>query len=227
MTPPADQTPGRTLRATLRLRHYFFTGLATLFPAMVTLYLLLFLFNFVDGILGKYINAYWQRAYGYEIPGLGLVITILLILLAGWLSSHFFGQWMFRSIEGWLGRLPIVRRIYQPVKQLAEFLFTKAQQESAFRRVVFVQYPRPGAYSIAFVTNETTTVATGTPRILLTLLIPNPPSPFTGPIIFVPKEDVITLSMSVEEAVKLVVSGGIVAPQIQPAVARPAGGGSA
>jgi len=76
---------------------------------------------------------------------------------------------------------------------------------------VLVQYPRPGAYSIAFVTNESRTSATGTPQTLLTLLIPNPPSPFTGPIIFVPEGDVVPLSLSVEDAVKLIVSGGVVA----------------
>lgn len=201
----------------MRLRRYFVAGLATLFPLVVTLYLLLVVFQFADGLLGRFINRYWLRTYGYEIQGLGLVMTVLLIFLTGVVSSHFFGQWMFRRFEGWLGRLPVVRRIYQPVKQLAQFLFEKSQREAAFRRVVLVQYPRPGVYSLAFVTNETSTTVTGSPKTLLTLLIPNPPSPFTGPIIFVPKEEVVPLKISVEEAVRLIVSGGVVAPSLEAA----------
>jgi len=210
------------MKLTTRLRHYFFTGLATLFPVIVTLYLLLLIFNFSDGLLGRFINRYWLRTYGYEIPGLGLVMTVLLILGIGILSSHFFGQWMFRGLEGWFGQLPFVRRIYQPVKQLTKFLFEKNERDAAFRRVVLVQYPRAGAYSIAFVTNETTTTVTGHPSTLVTVLIPNPPSPFTGPIIFVPKDDVIPLDISVEEAVRLIVSGGVVAPPLEGARANPA-----
>ena len=206
---------------TARLRRYFVTGLATLFPVIITLYLLVAIFQFADGLLGHVINRYWQRAYGYEIPGLGLVITICLILIVGLLSSHFFGQWMVRRVEAWFERLPLVRRIYPSVKQLTRFLFEKNAQEAAVRQVVLVEYPRPGAYSVAFVTNETVTTVTGRSQTLLTLLLPNPPSPFTGPIIFVPKEDVIPLEMSIEEVVRLIVSGGVVAPPLR-AAARPA-----
>lgn len=202
------------IRLTTRLRRYFFTGLATLFPAIVTIYLISAVFRFADGLLGRYINRYWLATYGYEIPGLGLVMTIVLILLTGIISSHVFGRMIFRGLEDWLGGLPLVRRIYQPVKQLTKFLFEKDEREAAFRRVVLVQYPRPGAYSLAFVTNETTTSVTGIRQTLVTVLIPNPPSPFTGPIIFVPKEDVIPVEISVEEAVKLIVSGGVVAPPL-------------
>ena len=210
LEPPRSHWP-------VRLRRYFVAGLATLFPLVVTLYLVLVIFQFADGLLGRFINRYWLRTYGYEIPGLGLVMTVILILAVGVLSSHFFGQWLFRRFEGWFGTLPVVRRIYQPVKQLAKFLFEKSERDAAFRRVVLVQYPRPGAYSLAFVTNETTTAVTGSMKTLLTLLIPNPPSPFTGPIIFVPKEDVVPLNISVEEAVRLIVSGGIVAPPLEAA----------
>ncbi|MBI4323446.1 MAG: DUF502 domain-containing protein [Candidatus Omnitrophica bacterium] len=214
---PATDLPQahQRVRLTTRLRRYFLTGLATLFPAVVTLYLLLVVFRFADGLLGRFINRYWLATYGYEIPGLGLVMTVLLILATGILSSHLFGQFLFRGMEAWFGNLPFVRRIYQPVKQLAKFLFEKSEREAAFRRVVLVQYPRAGAYSIAFVTNEAMTTATGSPKTLLTILIPNPPSPFTGPIIFVPKEEVIPLEMSVEEAVRLIVSGGVVASPLR------------
>ena len=202
-------------RLTARLRRYFLNGLATLFPIVVTLYLLLIIFKFADGLLGQYINSYWQRAYGYEIPGLGLVMTVLVILLAGMVSSHFLGQWFFRLLEERFGSLPLIRRIYPSVKQLTQFLFSKENGQSGFRRVVLVEYPRLGMFSIALVTNETTTSAMGKPQVILTLLIPTPPSPLTGPIIFVPKESVIPLNMSIEDAFKLVVSGGVVAPALE------------
>lgn len=205
------------VRLTTRLRRYFITGLATLFPAVVTLYLLLVIFQFADGLLGHFINRYWLATYGYEIPGLGLVMTVVLILAAGVFSSHLFGQFIFRGMEAWFGNLPFVRRIYQPVKQLAKFLFEQGEGTPAFRRVVLVQYPRLDTYSLAFVTNEATTTATGAPRTLLTVLIPTPPSPLTGPVIFVPKEEAVPLTMSVEEAFKLIVSGGIVASPLESA----------
>ena len=216
---PATHLPHapEKVRLTARLRRYFITGLATLFPAVVTLYLLLVIFRFADGLLGHFINRYWLATYGYEIPGLGLVMTVVLILAAGVLSSHFFGQFLFRGVEGWFGNLPFVRRIYQPVKQLAAFLFDQGEEQAAFRRVVLVEYPRLRSYSIAFVTNEATTTALGAPRTLLTLLIPTPPSPLTGPVIFVPKEEAIPLTMSVEDAFKLIVSGGIVSCPLEAA----------
>ena len=203
------ETPLSSVGFGQALRRYFVTGLATLFPVAVTLWLLIVIFNIADQFLGRFLRV--------KIPGLGLVITLLVILGVGVLSIHLFGRVVFRTIEVWFGRLPIIRKIYPAVKQLAQFLFSDESRQAAFRRVVLVQYPRPGAYSLAFVTNESKTTATGTPQILLTLLIPNPPSPFTGPIIFVPQEDVVPLDLSVEDAVKLIVSGGVVASPLHAA----------
>ncbi len=213
-SPRSNASPGHELEPTDRstrlghaFRRYFVTGLATLFPVAVTIWLVVQIFRFADGMLG--------RTFGFQIPGLGLLVTVLAILIVGVLSVHFFGRVLFRTLEGWLGRLPFVRRLYPAVKQLANFLFNEEGRANAFRRVVMVAYPRPGAYSLAFVTNEThTTVISGT-QTLLTLLIPNPPSPFTGPIIFVPAQDVIPLALSVEEAVKLIVSGGVVSAPLE------------
>jgi uncharacterized membrane protein len=195
------------------LRRYFVTGLATLFPVTVTLFLVWQIFKFADGQLG--------RLFRVQVPGLGLIVTLLTILLVGVLSVHFFGRVLFQTIEVWLGRLPFVGKIYPAVKQLAQFLFSEESRKTAFRRVVLVPYPRAGTYSIAFVTNETQTAAPGKPQTLITCLIPNPPSPFTGPIIFVPKEDAVPLNMTVEEAVKLIVSGGVVASPLEAAPRAP------
>ena len=203
--------PRFSVSAGRAVRRYFVTGLATLFPVAVTIWLVIFIFRFADGFLG--------RQLGIKMPGLGLVVTLLVILAVGVFSVHFFGRVMFQAIEVAFIRLPLVRKIYPAVKQLAQFLFNEESRQSVFRRVVLVQYPRPGAYSVAFVTNESQTTATGRPQTLLTLLIPNPPSPFTGPIIFVPQEDVVPLDLSIEDAVKLIVSGGVVASPLQAAPA--------
>ena len=172
----------------------------------VTVYVVVNIFNFADGLLGDLL--------GFQLPGLGLIVTLLIILATGVLSTRVLGRLIFPTIETWFTRLPFVKNIFPAVKQLTTFLFSETDRHSAFRRVVLVPYPRPGVYSLAFVTNETHTSVTGSPTTLLTLLIPNPPSPFTGPIIFAPKEDVILLDMSVEDAIKLVVSGGVVAPSL-------------
>ena len=201
------ETPARPLGAAQVLRRYFVTGLATLFPVTVTAWLAWKIFQIADGFLG--------HTFHFQIPGLGLIITVLVILLVGVLSVHFFGRVLFRTIEMGLSWLPIVRKIYPPVKQLAQFLFSEESRSAAFRRVVLIQYPRPGAYSIAFVTNETQTTATGKPQTLLTCLIPNPPSPFTGPIMFIPQEDVVPLELTVEQAVKFIVSGGVVGAPLE------------
>ena len=200
---PGTLPPRGSIRFGPALRRYFVTGLATLFPVALTVWLLVVIFNFADRFLG--------RVFRIQIPGLGLVVTVLVILVVGVITIHFFGRVVFQAIELVFIRLPFVNRIYPAVKQLAQFLFDEERRGASFGRVVLVQYPRPGAYSLAFVTKESQTAVTGTPQKLLTLLIPNPPSPFTGPIIFVPQQDVVPLTMTIEDAVKLIVSGGVVA----------------
>ena len=202
------EEPSLAVRLGQAFRRYFIAGLATLFPVAVTMSLVWGIFNVADRWLGHWLPV--------KIPGLGLVLTVLIILAVGVFVVHFFGRVAFHTIEVWFERLPFINKIFPAVKQLARFLFDEEARHGAFRRVVLVQYPRPGAYSVAFITNESETTATGKRERLLTLLIPNPPSPFTGPIIFVPEPDVIPLEMSVEEAVKLIVSGGVVASPLQP-----------
>jgi uncharacterized membrane protein len=199
--------PSLSVRLGRAFRRYFVTGLATLFPVVVTIWLVVTIFQFADRQFGRII--------GVSFPGLGLVVTLLVILGVGVLSVHFFGRVLFQVVEAWLSRLPFVKKVYPPVKQLAQFLFDEEKRRGAFRRVVLVPYPRAGAYSLAFVTNESRTAVMGTPQTLLTCLIPNPPSPFTGPIIFIPEQDAVPLGMSVEDAVKLIVSGGVVASPLE------------
>lgn len=182
------------------LRRYFVAGLATLFPVAVTLLVVIKLFQFSEG---------WaHRLFGFTIPGLGLLITVFIILAVGFLSTHVIGRLIFPTLDTLLGRIPLIKSIYPALKQLTQFLFQDGSRPSMLRQVVLVEYPKTGIYSPAFVTNEIPAPALGG-KTMLALLIPTPPSPFSGPMIFVPKESVIPLAISVEEALKMVVSGGV------------------
>lgn len=191
-------------------RRYFVTGLATIFPVAVTIWVVVRILQFADQLLGRHLPL--------PIPGLGLLATILLITLVGVFSIHLFGRFVLQIIENWLTRLPFVKKIYPPVKQLTDFLFSPEGRPTGFRKTVMVEYPKEGVYTIGFVTNESETDILGKKDHLLTLLIPQPPSPFTGPIIIVPKDKVIPLDLTIEEAIKLVVSAGVVSSPFKPAV---------
>ena len=198
-----------TARIGLLFRRYFLTGLAALFPGAVTVWLLVKIFEFTDGLLGN--------MFHLKIPGLGLVLTIVVVLLVGVLSTHLLGRVVFPALEVWFVRLPLVNKIYPTVKQLSRSIFSEDEQHATFRRVVMVEYPKTGVYSLAFVTNEGTNAVMGGSKPFVTLLIPTPPNPFTGPVIFMPTDDVIPLQLSVEEAIRVVVSGGVVAPSLKEA----------
>lgn len=210
--PPSKDQPQAPPGVGRLLRRYFLAGLAALFPIAVTLWLLVQIFQFADSLLGQY--------FGFQIPGLGLLVTILLILVVGVLSVHVFGRLVFGTLEAWLTRLPLVRKIYPTVKQLSEFLFGEGGPGTKFRRTVLVQFPRGGMYALAFVTNETTAKVNGKPQRFLILLVSNPPSPFSGPIVMVPEDEVIPLELSVEDALKFVVSGGVVGAPLASATAQ-------
>lgn len=191
-------------------RRYLIAGVATLFPITVTVYLVVKLFQFSDGLLGRLLS----RHLGFSIPGLGLVLTIGILVMVGYVSTRLAGRLFFPTLDMWLGRVPVASKIYPAVKQLTQFLFPKeGQPQNKVNRVILVVYPRPGLYSIGFVTREAEIPALGSGKIL-TILIPTPPSPWSGPIIFAPASEVISLNMTIEEALKLVVSGGVVAPSL-------------
>lgn len=194
------------------LRKYLLTGLAIWLPVIVTFYLLRLVFLMADGILGRYINRWIIERGGQAIPGLGLVLTVTLLLVTGYVANHFFGRRFVQAMERWFGDLPIIRYIYPHAKQMADLVFT-TERRVAFRRVVLVPYPSHGLYSLAFVTNESLPAfdaATG--KRMVAALVPNTPSPLTGWTVFVPAEDVVTVHISVEEGTALVMSGGVVGP---------------
>ena len=201
--PEVEQVqPSFALRYGRLLRQYFVAGLATLFPLAFTVWLVVQIFRAADSFLG--------RSLGVQLPGLGILVTCVIILVVGFLSVHVVGRLLLQTLEGALSRLPLIRRIYPAVKQIAAFFFSGDERAGSLRRVVLVEFPKVGTFALAFVTNEQHVSFKGKPERWLTLLVSNPPSPLSGPIIFVPEEQVITLSMSVEEALKIIVSGGVV-----------------
>ena len=197
----------------LVIRRYFIAGVVTLIPIWVTGYILIALFRFADGLLGRYINAYLARIHGFTLPGLGLLLTFVLVLLVGMISSNVIGRRMFPVFERLFSKLPLIRQVYPSVRQIVDFFFSK-ERKVAFRKVVLAEYPTRGIWSIGFVTNENPgPMNAKLGKKVYCVLISTPPSPFSGPLIFLPEEQIIFLDLTIEQGVKLVVSGGVLTPQ--------------
>jgi uncharacterized membrane protein len=177
-------------------------------PLIITVVVLRFFFTKVDGILSPFI----VKLVGYKIPGLGLVATILLIFLAGFLTANVIGSRLFRIWEIFLIRMPLVRTIYGSSKKLVEAV--AATDKYTFKHVVLVEFPRKGIYYLAFLTNEIKVNMEGKTEDFVTVFIPSTPTPFTGWTLLFRKEEVMPLDMSVEDGVKFFVSGGIASPEM-------------
>ena len=199
----------------LWLRRYFLTGLVSVLPIVVTVSLLSALFRFADGLLGRWINRYWERTYGSTIPGLGLLVLTLLILVVGIASHHFLGRRIVRSLEAWLSTLPVLRILLPYARQLSDFLLGDGSAPSS-PRVVLIEYPRRGAYALAVVTNASSLKQDGKICPLYILLVAHAHSPWMSPMLFMPREDVIPLDLSIDKVLKFTVSGGVVGPVLQP-----------
>jgi len=192
------------------IKKIFVTGLTASIPLVITIYLVYGLFHFADSILGKYINEFFYEYIGYEVPGLGILIAVLLIFFLG-LVLRLSRMKIFRWTERLFFRIPLVNKIYFPVKRIVDFLFFPPQKN--FRSAVLVEYPRKGVYSLGFLTNENTIAfkERGTKK-LCNVYMPSSPSPITGFIIIVEEKDLIPLDIGVEEAIRLIVSGGLINP---------------
>ena len=190
------------------IKRLFFTGLTVLIPIVITVYVMVGLFRFADGILGKYINHYVYLHFGYTVPGLGLIFSILIIFLVGIFGS-FLRLRLFKNLEKTVLKFPLVGKIYNPIKRIVNFLFY--QEKSSFKKVALIQYPRKGVYSIGFVTNASSDqINRKLAKKMLNIFIPSSPSPLTGFTLIVPEEEVIFIDMSIEEAMRMLVSGGMV-----------------
>lgn len=190
------------------IRKVFLTGLLILLPLVITIYILFFTFNLIDSILAGFI----RMVVGYPLPGLGLILTILLVMLVGLVATNILGKRFILFCEGCVNRIPLVKTVYGAVKQIIEAF--SLQNNSAFQRVALVEYPRRGTYAIGFITGECSgEVQEKTAEEVINVFVPTTPNPTSGMLLLVPKRDVIPLDMSVEDGLKLLISGGVVVPK--------------
>lgn len=195
------------------MRAYFFAGVLITAPISITLYLAWVLVNFVDNRITPLIpKAYNPETYlPFAVPGLGLVVLFIVLTLVGALTAGFLGRLFIKISERMLNQMPVIRSVYNAVKQILETVL--AQQSTAFSEAVLIEYPRRGLWAIAFITGNTEgEVQNLTEEETINIFLPTTPNPTSGFLLFVPRKDVIHLSMSVEEAIKMVISGGIVTP---------------
>ena len=207
------QKTQHTLGFGQRLRAYFLTGILITAPLFITGYLAWLFIGFVDAKVTPLLpEQYNPESYlPFGVPGLGLIILFIFLTIVGAVTAGFFGKLWLRFTERLLNRMPIVRNIYSAVKQILETVL--AQQSSAFREAVLVEYPRRGLWAIAFITGRTEgEVQNVTEEECINIFLPTTPNPTSGFLLFVPKKDLISLSMSTEEAIKMVISGGIITP---------------
>jgi uncharacterized membrane protein len=208
------------------MRKYIVAGLLVWLPLAVTVWLLTAVLGMVDGLFGWLLSGTQAvlpaAAHGFlemlrHVPGLGLVVVVAALLLTGIFAANFVGQWWLRQGSRALHRIPIVKSIYSSVKQVSDTLFSSSG--NAFREAVLVQYPREGSWTIAFVTGKPGgEAAEHLHANYLSLYVPTTPNPTSGFFLMVPRGDVIELRMSVDEALKYIISMGVVAP---PASLRP------
>lgn len=195
----------------LRLRRYFVTGLLVVLPLFLTFYFLFLIFKLIDGLFGGIINSYLKSAFGFFIPGLGFILGIFIILFVGFIASHFLGKKLFPYIEKYFLKVPCIRQIYPSIKQIVGFFLS--QERNAFKRVVLVEYPAKGIWSVGFITGDGFKEAKEkTQEELIHIFIPTTPGPWTGFLVLIPKREIKFLDMPIEEGIKLIVSGGILKP---------------
>ena len=192
------------------MRNYFITGLIIFTPFIVTLYILWEAFIFLDSFVGNYIELIW----GKSITGLGFLILLIFIFLIGILAKNFIGRSLLDISEGVVKRIPLARTIYNSTKEIINpFLSSK---ERIFSRCVLVEYPRKGVYALGFVTSESKGEVQGkTKERVINVFLATTPNPTSGVLIFAPEEQTIPLDMSVEDGMKLIISGGFVVPKYE------------
>jgi uncharacterized membrane protein len=194
------------------LRRYLIAGLLVWVPLGITIMVVRLLIHWLDGSLALLPEAYRpEKLVGFEIPGLGVVISLLVLLLTGLLVANIFGRRLIALWERMLSGIPLVRSVYSGAKQLAETMFSDTGQ--SFRKVVLVEFPRPGLWTIGFQTGTAQGEAQRkTGRDVINIYVPTTPNPTGGYFVMVPREDVVELKMSVDDGLKMLMSMGAVVP---------------
>ena len=196
-----------------RFRRYLIAGILVWLPLGVTLLLLRVLVSIMDRTLLLLPQQYRpEELLGFAIPGLGVLLTIVLLLVTGLLATNFVGSAFVGGWESLMDRIPVVRSIYSAAKKFLEIIFSESG--SAFKKVLLIEYPRKGTYSLAFQTSaELGEVQSRTGEDVVSCFVPTTPNPTSGFIIIVPKKDVTVLDMEVDEALKMIISLGVVIPE--------------
>ena len=197
-----------------RIRSWFFTGILVMTPLILTIYVVWTFITFVDNLVVPLVPIDYRPSnyLPFSIPGLGLIIVFLFTTLVGVLATGLLGRTLIRLWENILNRMPVVRSVYSAIKQILETVM--ATQSDAFRQAVLVEYPRKDIWAIGFVTGSTKgEVSENVDKKMVNVFMPTTPNPTSGFLLFFPESDLIFLEMSVEDALKLVVSGGMVVPK--------------
>jgi uncharacterized membrane protein len=226
--PKPPETPART-GVVGRIRNYFLTGLVIAAPLAITIYIVWWLVHWIDGWMKPLIPAkYDPNSYlPFAVPGVGVIVAFVLITLLGFLAANLLGRTLIGWGEHWLGRMPLVRSIYGALKQMFETVLTN--KTATFNKVVLIEYPRRETWSIAFVALP----ASGEVRErlhtddeheneIMTVYVPTTPNPTSGYLLFAKRREMIELDMTIEEAAKLVITGGLVTPEYRKRVKDPA-----
>mgnify|MGYP003676773329 CR=1 FL=1 len=199
----------------MRLRRYFLTGLIVVAPVAITAYLTWSIVLWVDGWVKPYLpSIYNPDTYlPFSVPGYGLLVALFLITMVGFLTANLVGRSVLGFGESLLDRMPLVRTVYKALKQIFETVL--AEQNSSFKQAGLIEYPRKGIWSIVFIATETKGEVD---KLLpenetIAVFLPTTPNPTSGFLLFVPRKDIHYLEMSVEEAAKMVISAGLVAPE--------------
>lgn len=202
-----------------RLRNNLLTGIVVVAPFTITIYLTWTIVDYVDRqvlpqILPLIPEQYHpDNLFPVSLPGLGLLIFLVFLIFIGSFTKNFFGRELLKIGEGWVDRMPVVRSLYNALKQIAETIFT--QSANSFEKACLVEYPRKGMWAVAFISTTTKgeiplKVMNG--QAMYSVFLPTTPNPTSGFLLFVPAEDVVLLDMNIEEAAKLIISAGLVTP---------------
>jgi uncharacterized membrane protein len=191
----------------VHFRRYFLTGLLVITPIWGTYLILRTLLKTLDSILGDML----QKHLAFYLPGFGIMVLVALILTVGLVATNFLGRELVRLWEALLHRVPLVRNVYSVMKSIVDAI--SLQQQAQFNRVVLVEFPQKGSYSIAFVTGELDEIQRVTAERMLNVYVPTAVNPTSGYLIFVPEEKVMPLSISVEDGMKVIISGGFFIPK--------------
>ena len=198
------------------MKKYFITGLLVLVPLFITLWVINAVIHTMDQSMLLLPNA-WQpkQMFGFDVPGLGALLTVVIIFVTGLVATNIFGQQLIRWWETMLSRVPFVKSIYSSVKQVSDTLFSDSG--NAFRKALLIEYPRKGVWTIAFLTGAPGgDVSNHLPADYLSVYVPTTPNPTSGFFLMLPKIETIELNMSVDEALKYIISMGTVTPHAVP-----------